>query len=154
MAEAFVKTFKRDYVRDAASALIASRWSITIKSIYRAGSATPHAASISEPMSNPPRVRFNGEHSRAATGLFMEVSCGSPAKAEQHQCRAGLPAAKADRPITAGTRPSLSMGPDEDANLRLSHAPRCESAGCWPKSTTCKPKADLCIMTATFAAPK
>jgi hypothetical protein len=31
-----------------------------------AGSATAHHASTLEPMSNPPRVRFNGEHSRFA----------------------------------------------------------------------------------------
>jgi len=73
MAEAFVKTFKRDYVRvnpipDAATAL--ALVDIWMKD-YNTGHVT-HPASTSCP--NPSRVRFNGVNS---TGSRRPSSCSS-----------------------------------------------------------------------------
>ena len=70
MAEAFVKTFKRDYVRvspipDAATALLSSTsgWRTTTPCIphSRLGYRSPREYILH---SNPPRVRSNGVNSR------------------------------------------------------------------------------------------
>ena len=78
IAEAFVKTFKRDYVRvnpipDAATALaaVADGWPTTTRFIPTAGSATAHPASIDEPSTNPPRVRSDGGNSNVAARVCL-----------------------------------------------------------------------------------
>jgi putative transposase len=70
MAEGFVKTFKRDYVRvrlipstTAALALSTAGWRMTTPCIRIPGWATAHPGSTSCP--NPPRVRFNGVNYRS-----------------------------------------------------------------------------------------
>ena len=80
MAEAFGKTFKRDYVRvnpipNAASTLAAiEEWMDDYNELHpHSRSATAHPAIISEPMSNRPRVRFNGEHSTG--GAIDQALC-------------------------------------------------------------------------------
>jgi putative transposase len=67
MAEAFVKTFKRDYVRvnpipKAESALAAiEEWMDDYNVHPRSRLGYRHRGSFSEPMSDPPLVRFDGE---------------------------------------------------------------------------------------------
>src|ERR1019366_3840221 len=76
MAEAFGKTFKRDYVRvnpipNAASTLAAiEEWMDEYNELHpHSRSATAHPASISERMSSRPRVRFDGEHSTGGRSI-------------------------------------------------------------------------------------
>ncbi len=71
IAEAFVKTFKRDYVRVIRSLMppppclpSTDGWWTTTKFIPTAGSPIVHPASIDEPCPNLPRVRPDGGNSR------------------------------------------------------------------------------------------
>ncbi len=73
MAEAFVKTLKRDYVRvspigDAAAALIKSiaGWRTTTLFTRTPGWAIAHRENTSMPNPNPPRVRSDRVNSMAA----------------------------------------------------------------------------------------
>ena len=72
MAEAFVKTFKRDYVRvspipNAAAALALIGWRTTTSCIPIPGWAIAHLGSTSCP--NPSRVRLKGVNSKAGHEL-------------------------------------------------------------------------------------
>src|SRR5438477_6923651 len=78
MAEAFVKTFKRDYVRvnpipNAAAALtLIDRWMRTTTPFTRIpGWATAHPANTFS--LNPPPVRFNGVNYRSPSGVFRSL---------------------------------------------------------------------------------